>query len=78
MFPGPSVPLEPAEDGTSEDVSCCLNWDGPVPASGCSVVMRVLCLEMVRMADLRALRNVAACGGVTVSRQQTSAPLFEP
>ena len=77
MFPGPNGPPEPAGDGTSEDVSCCLNWDRPLPASGCWVVMRELCLEVVRMADLRTLRNVAACGGVIVSRQQISCPLFE-
>ena len=63
-------PPEPVEDETSEDVFCCLMWDLLLAVSGCD-----LCLEVVRMVQLREVR-VEAWDGVILSRGRTGVPLF--
>ena len=70
-FDATNYPPELVEDETSEDVSCYLTWDLLLPVSGCE-----LCLEVVRMVQLRELRRVEAWDGVIVSRWRTGVPLF--
>ena len=66
-----NCPLEPVEDETFEDVSCCLMWDLLLPVSGSE-----LSLEVVRMVQLRELRRVEAWDRVIASRRRTGVPLF--